>query len=360
MKKCKEGWYTVDISTVHTTPCKKYNKQLQKESKNHLLKLIIYYEGDIRMEKVVVTYTNADLDCLASAYAYAEYLNKQGENANYYISGQLQKEVDIVCSLFDIELHNNIEEIGDRQVVVVDTNTLSSVSFVNPKQIVEVIDHHPESGDKFENATIDIQQIGAVCTMIAEKYKEKEIEISRESAILLYYGIVSNTVNFNSKVTTDRDREMAAWLKTQCMEIDDELIHRIFMEKSQFDMKDLRVAMEVEEKFQLGADELIIGQLEITDAKEFVKEHEEEINDIINQVKQEYGVSTIFINVIDILASYHLLYTPYEATRKLLSEDYGFQFEGSICEEPRIVLRKEIKRYMRNRLENNKKEKMER
>lgn len=306
------------------------------------------------MEKLVVTYTNADLDCLASAYAYAEYLNKQGENANYYISGQLQREVDIVCSLFNIELDNNIKEIGDKQVVMVDTNTLSSVSFVNPKQIVEVIDHHPESGDIFENATIDIQQIGAVCTMIAEKYKEKETEISRESAILLYYGIVSNTVNFNSKVTTDRDTEMAAWLKTQCMEIDDELIKRIFMEKSQFDIKDLRVTMEVEEKFQLGADELIIGQLEITNAKEFVKAHEEEINDIINQVKQDYGVSTIFINVIDIFAGYHLLYAPYDVTRKFLSEDYGFEFEGNICEEPRIVLRKEIKRYLRNQLESTK------
>ena len=39
MKKCKEGWYTVDISTVHTTPCKKYNKHLQKESESFLFLL---------------------------------------------------------------------------------------------------------------------------------------------------------------------------------------------------------------------------------------------------------------------------------------------------------------------------------
>lgn len=30
------------------------------------------------MDKIVVTYNNADLDCVASAYAYAEYLNKTG------------------------------------------------------------------------------------------------------------------------------------------------------------------------------------------------------------------------------------------------------------------------------------------
>ena len=29
-------------------------------------------------KKIVVTYENADLDCVASAYAYSEYLNKKG------------------------------------------------------------------------------------------------------------------------------------------------------------------------------------------------------------------------------------------------------------------------------------------
>lgn len=303
------------------------------------------------MEKIVATYTNADLDCVASSYAYAEYLKKQGDNANYYISGKVQKEVDVVCSLFNIDLYNESEEISDKQVIVVDTNTLSAVNFVSPKQIIEVIDHHPESGDKFENAVVDIQQIGAVCTMIAERFKENNIEISRDSAILLYYGIVSNTVNFNSKVTTERDRNMASWLKTQCKEIDDDLISHIFEEKSKFDIKDLRLAMEVEEKFKLGKDEIIIGQLEITDAKKFLETYEEDINGVIEEVKDDYGVSTIFINIIDILDGYHLLYAPDKETEQMLTQDYGFEFNGSVCEERRIVLRKEIKRYLRDNLE---------
>jgi nanoRNase/pAp phosphatase (c-di-AMP/oligoRNAs hydrolase) len=50
-------------------------------------------------EKIVITYKNSDLDCLASAYAYSEYLNKTGYQASYYVSGQVQKEVCIVCEL---------------------------------------------------------------------------------------------------------------------------------------------------------------------------------------------------------------------------------------------------------------------
>ena len=60
------------------------------------------------MNKVVVTYKNADLDCVASAYAYAEYLTKTGTNASYYISGLVQDEVNIVCKLFNILLSNKI------------------------------------------------------------------------------------------------------------------------------------------------------------------------------------------------------------------------------------------------------------
>ncbi len=303
------------------------------------------------MEKVVVTYTNADLDGVASAFAYSELLNKQGEIASYYINGVVQKEIDVVCSLFNIKLHNKLEELSNKKIIVVDTNTLSAVDFVEPKQIIEVIDHHPLSGDNFENAVVDIQQIGAVCTIIAEKFKEKKIKISRESAILLYYGIISNTINFNAKQTTQRDRKMALWLKNKCNEIDDLLINYIFTEKSKIDIKNLRLAMEVDEKFKLGIEEIIIGQLEIVDAKGFLEKYEDNINKIINQVKNEYGISIVFINLIDILEGYHIIYAPDTNTQNFLKE-YGIVFDGKLYTEKRILLRKEIKRYLREKLNN--------
>lgn len=303
------------------------------------------------MSKVVVTYTNADLDCVASAYGYAEFLRNIGEDADYFISGKVQDEVNIVCSMFDIDVKNDREQVSpNEQVVVVDTNKISAVSFVNPDQVVEVIDHHPESGDEFKNASMDIQKIGAVCTMIAEKFEKEKIELSRETAILLYYGIVSNTVNFHSKVTDARDRKMASWLKQQCPEIDEELIEKIFKEKGQVDISNLRNAMEVEETFKLGNDEIIIGQLEITEARNFINEHRENIDSIIDDVEAEYGVQIVFINVIDTLEGYHILYAPQEATRRFLG-NFGLAFKGDSLEEEQIVLRKEIKNELRKRLE---------
>ena len=69
-----------------------------------------------------------------------------------------------------------------------------------------------------------IEEVGAAATLVAEKYKLFNYEISRNAAILLYYGIISNTVNLNSKITTDRDRKMVEWFK--------KILHRYFRRKN--------------------------------------------------------------------------------------------------------------------------------
>lgn len=302
------------------------------------------------MDKIVVTYKNADLDCVASAYAYSEYLTKKGTNASYYISGLVQDEVNIVCKLFNISLNNKTKEIGDEDIIVVDTNTLSSVDYVKPQNIIEFIDHHPDSGDiKYcENAVLRLYEVGAVCTIIAEMFKENNIDISRESAILLYYGIISNTVNLKSKVTTKRDINILEWLKSQCNEIDEKLVAKIFEEKSKFDVQDLRRFMEVEEKFVLNNDEMIIGQLEITNALDFLDKYKDNIVEIIKNVYKGYKVKYIFINIIDILNGYHLIYAFDKVSIKYLEEKFNVSFIDGIYKEDKIVLRKEIKRYLKS------------
>ena len=132
------------------------------------------------MDKIVITYKNADLDCVASAYAYAEYLSKTGFTASYYINGIVQNEVNIVCDIFNILLSNKVKEIGNEEIIVVDTNTLSSIDYVKPQNIVEFIDHHPDSGDiKFcENAILRLYEVGAICTIIADLKKKVKLTLS--------------------------------------------------------------------------------------------------------------------------------------------------------------------------------------
>ena len=49
--------------------------------------------------KTVITYKNADLDCVASAYAYSEFLNKINDKCNYFI-GELFKKKSILFAFY--------------------------------------------------------------------------------------------------------------------------------------------------------------------------------------------------------------------------------------------------------------------
>lgn len=301
------------------------------------------------MNKIVITYNNPDLDGVASAYAYSEYLTKTGYNASYYVKGTVQSEVDIVCNIFNIKLTNKVKKISEEEIIVVDTNTLSSINYVKPQNIVEIIDHHPDSGDikLCKNATLRLYEVGAVCTVIAEMFKDNNIGISRNSAILLYYGIISNTVNLKSKVTTKRDINILEWLKRQCNEIADDLIVQIFQEKSHFNIQYLRRFMEVEEKFILNNEEMIIGQLEIVNALEFLAKYKNNIDKIILDVYNDYKIKYVFINIIDILNGYHLIYASDKVSISYLEQVLNVTFTNGIYKENSIVLRKEIKKQLK-------------
>lgn len=186
---------------------------------------------------IVTSYKNPDLDGVASMYAYKEFIEKCNKEAQYYICGTPNKEVEIVCNMFDITL-NSIKtlEASDNIILVDTNNTLYLPKNINPENVTEIIDHHirSENIDRFTNANITIELIGAASTLVAERFKEYNMDISDNSAILLYYGIVSNTINFKSNVTTKKDIEIAKWLKSICDKIDDKKINDIFILKSQY------------------------------------------------------------------------------------------------------------------------------
>ena len=71
---------------------------------------------------------------------------------------------------------------------------------------IEVVDHRAvNEADKFQNAKIQIEMVGSAATLIAEKFLHATTSTSPESAALLYSAIISNTINFQANVTTDRD-----------------------------------------------------------------------------------------------------------------------------------------------------------
>ena len=306
-------------------------------------------------KRIVTSYEEPDLDGVSSMYAYSEYLNKKGIPSDYYINGNPKKEVGIVCNLFNIDF-KGIKEISENQeVVVVDTNNLEEVPFLKPEQIVEIIDHHSKnkSSEQCKNAKIHIERLGAVATLIAERFKNDNIPISREAAILLYYGIISNSINLKASITNEKDINMANWLEEQCSDISKEKIAEIFTLKSKVEDSELRKEMEAEIAFDYDGKKMTVAQLEIANIEKFLSQKQEKIIDILNQVKEENGIDYILINCIDILNGFNIILTIDEDTKELLEEKLGYSFENNRCKFNKLLQRKDITKAIRETIKEN-------
>ena len=141
------------------------------------------------MRKIVTTYINPDMDGISLMYAYTELLRKKREKADYYFEGTMKKEAEIVLNKFNIKLNTATRIENEDKIVLVDTNYLTEIpKAIEKENIVEIIDHHNKDSwlNDRNDIKIQIELIGAAATLVAERFKNENIKISRESAILLF------------------------------------------------------------------------------------------------------------------------------------------------------------------------------
>lgn len=294
----------------------------------------------------ILSYNMPDMDGVSCMFAYSEFLNKIGEKCEYIIDGKTKKEVNIVTNMYKIKLKSSNILSDDDKIILVDTNEPEELTRkINLKNIVEIIDHHHISKEikKMQNVKVQIEKVGAAATLIAEKFKNSNISISKNSAILLYYGIVSNTLNFNSNTTNDRDKNLAEWLKKQANEELEKKIEEIFEKKSIIDNSTvLRNEMDMEYKNENLKISWSMGQLELVNVKKFVKDNKQEIIRIMEKIKNERNINYLSVNCIDILNGYTIIISIDNYTEKILSKVLGIKFENNYSIIPKIITRKEI------------------
>ncbi|MGA7827179.1 MAG: putative manganese-dependent inorganic diphosphatase [Geobacteraceae bacterium] len=100
-------------------------------------------------------------------------------------------------------------------LILVDHNELGqAVPGAESVEILEVIDHH-KLGNPGTTLPIAFMTapVGSTCTVVAALYRDRGVIPAQKIAALLLAGILSDTVILRSATTTDRDREMVAWVE---------------------------------------------------------------------------------------------------------------------------------------------------
>ena len=296
--------------------------------------------------RIIITgYSNPDLDGTACAIAYAELLKKQGKNAKVALFGTLHKEAEFVFKTFNIDKPDQAENILNQEdkLILVDASDLRGISnLIDPKQVIELIDHRKvNQADKFPNAKIQIELVGSCATLIAEKFLKEKITITTSSAALLYSAIISNTVNFQANVTTDRDKKTCKWLVSK-FDLPEGYIQKMFKAKSIF-KKPLKEVFENDfATFTFHSKQLGIAQLEIVNTDDFVNKNKDEIQKILTEIKEERNLDLIFLSVIDLEKIKNTFIVIDESSKKLLEQALGVKFKNNIAHKNGITMRKTI------------------
>ncbi|KKQ41915.1 MAG: Inorganic pyrophosphatase/exopolyphosphatase [Microgenomates group bacterium GW2011_GWC1_37_8] len=292
------------------------------------------------MGKIVVTSGQpfTDIDALACAIAYAELLKKEGIDAEAVLPGSLNKSITKEIKKWKLDFSKNPKFNHAKYVLVDISEPKYFATFVKENDVVEIFDHRYG----FENYWKErlgiksrIEMVGACATLIWEEFvaRSNPLKISELSANLLSTAIISNTLNFQASVTTQRDKdsfkEMAKftnlprnWAETYYSEQDKEVEGDI---KSAIlnDTKNI---------------EPIIVQLELWDSKKIIFKHLKDIEETL----AVFGTNNWFLTSPSINEGRNYLYTKNPKVKKLLEKIINAKFDGDIGTTEKLWLRKEI------------------
>ena len=105
----------------------------------------------------------------------------------------------------------HIMQAPSKKLILVDHNEFSqSVRAIEKAQVLEVIDHH-RINDFSSQYPVQFRNeiVGSTCTIVATIFRENQIPIPVDLAGLMLGAILSDTLNFHSPTTTEKDRTTA-------------------------------------------------------------------------------------------------------------------------------------------------------
>ncbi len=122
---------------------------------------------------------------------------------------------DETGTLVGVFSKSDLVEVPRTRLVLVDHNEFSqAVTGADEAEILEVIDHHRLSGNLVSREPLRFinEPVGSTSTIVSQFYQMSDLEPSREIAICLMAGLVSDTLKLTSPTTTSTDRRILAWL----------------------------------------------------------------------------------------------------------------------------------------------------
>jgi manganese-dependent inorganic pyrophosphatase len=191
-----------------------------------------------------------------------------------------------------------------RRVLLVDhAEATQSVAGVEQAEIVEILDHHRIGSIETQmpvRATFD--PVGSTSTLVIERFRQNGMEPSQPTAVMLFGGILSDTVILNSPTATERDHAAVEYLQ-RVLAIDPTEFGRQMFESTS-DVSGLSaeeiVGRDLKEYDLGGGRSMSIAQIETVGRA--LADRTDELIDALGRLREDNDYAFSALMVTDILA----------------------------------------------------------
>lgn len=231
-----------------------------------------------------------------------------------------------------------------RRVILVDhAERQQSIPGIEKAEIIEILDHH-HIGSIETSAPVaaTFDPVGSTATLVTERFRDKGIEPTRSTAMLLMSAVLSDTVILNSPTTTDRDAAVLEYLGALLAIDPQEFGRRMFEETTDVSGVSAEDLVRRDAKvYQSGnGTPFLIAQVEVVG--EAILERESELLDAMRRERRGHDVEVYALMITDVLE---------KGTKLLLAGDsshigaaaraFGVEAEGdSKLDLPGVMSRK--------------------
>ena len=255
---------------------------------------------------LIFGHKNPDTDTICSSIVYNNLKRIQGMDTEAVRLGEINDETRYALEHFNVFEPRLVEEVAEgQQVILVDHNEFQqSVNGIEKAVIREVIDHHRIAN--FETAAplyYRAEPLGCTATILKKIYEEQSVHIDKQMAGLMLSAIISDSLLFKSPTCTLQDKVAAEEL-AKIAEVDAQE-YGLAMLKAGASTTDKTaetlISLDAKE-FVLGADKLVVAQINTVDANE-VADRKEELEAAINAELSSKGLAAYVFVITNILTS---------------------------------------------------------
>lgn len=253
----------------------------------------------------IIGHNSPDLDSAAAAIAYTDLKNKMESADNYApaLAGEINKETAFALKKFGLAKPEILSDIKEKNIILVDHNEFQqAVSGIEEAKIIEILDHHKVDFKYGEPIAVKILPWGASCTIIADEFFARNIELDKNLAGLMLAAILVDTVIAKSPTCAEKDKEIITKLAETAGIINwQEFGMELFKIRSSVsELSGAEIIKSDFKDFNFKAGKFGIGQVETVDLNEFAVREDEIINEL-NKLREAESYHSVILFITDII-----------------------------------------------------------